>query len=164
MIEEQAVVISCEGDSAEVETQRKSACGDCSASGVCGTAAVTQMFGNRRSVLRVANPIAARPGDRVVIGVEDSVITYASFISYMVPVFALILTAILSQFIAARLGVVATEPYAILGGLFGLTFGLLLVRRFSNRINQDRRYQPAILRLARNTVTVDFKPDANNLQ
>ncbi len=156
MIEEQAVVVSCEEGYAEVETQRKSACGDCSASGACGTAAVAQMFGKRKSLLRVANPIDAQPGDRVVLGVEDSVVMRASFVSYMLPVFSLITTAVLGKFGAAYLGATTTEPYAVLGGLFGLTIGLLLVRGFSRRIGHDRRYQPIILRQARDSVQVDF--------
>jgi sigma-E factor negative regulatory protein RseC len=156
MIEEQAVVVSCEGGYAEVETQRKSACGDCAASGACGTAAVTQMFGNRKSLLRVANPIGAQPGDRVVLGVEDSVVMRASFVSYMLPVFSLISMAVLGKFGAAYLGATSTEPYAVLGGLFGLTIGLLLVRGFSRRIGHDRKYQPIILRQVRDRVWVDL--------
>lgn len=159
MIEEQAVVVSSSGDYAEVETQRKSACGDCSATGTCGTAAMAQMFGKRKSLLKVANPIAAQPGDRVILGIEDSVITRASFVSYMLPVFALILTAILGQLGAAQMGAPVTEPYAILGGLFGLIIGLLLVRGYSRRIDRDRRYQPIILRQVRDSVRVDFNPE-----
>ena len=159
MIEEQAVVVSCEGDYAEVETQRKSTCGDCSASGACGTAAVAQMFGKRKTLLKVANPIDAQPGDRVVLGIEDSMVTRASFVSYMLPVFALILTAILGRLGAAQLGATATEPYAVLGGLLGLIIGLFLVRGFSQRIGHDRRYQPVILRQARDSVKVDFIPE-----
>jgi len=146
VIEEQALVTRCEGAFAQVETQRSSSCGSCSAKSACGTAALAKVLGSRRSIVRVLNPIDARPGDQVVIGLEESALTRTSFIFYMVPLLALILGAIVAQWIGGQLGIVNTEPVAIAGGLFGLLGGLLGVRRYAESVRHDLRQQPVILR------------------
>ena len=84
MIEETATVVSCEGDLAEVKTERPTACGSCTARQGCGTALLARVLGNREPILRVANPIHAQPGERVVIGVPESGLVLASLLLYLV--------------------------------------------------------------------------------
>ncbi len=157
MIEEQALVIRCDGTFAQVETQRSSSCGSCSAKSACGTAALAKVLGSRRSIVRVLNPIDARPGEQVVIGLEESALTRTSFVFYMVPLLALILGAILAQWIGGQWQFVNTEPFAIAGGLLGLLGGLLWVRRYAKSIRHDPQQQPIILRRS-GEVEIHFKP------
>ena len=70
MIEETAVVVAVHGDLAEVETERRTACGDCEAKTGCGSALFARMFGKRRVRLQVLNRIQAVPGERVVLGFQ----------------------------------------------------------------------------------------------
>ena len=148
MIEEQALVVDCEGEFALVETERSSSCGNCSARGACGTAALSKVLGSRRSRVRVLNPVGARPGDEVVIGLEESTLTRTSFVFYMLPLLALILGAIAARWLGGWLGGADPEPFAIFGGVAGLALGLLMVRRFARGVQHDPRHQPTILRHA----------------
>ncbi len=158
MIEEMAVVIRCEDGYAFVETEPKSACGSCSATGVCGTSALSKVLGNKRSAVKALNPIGAEPGDNVVVGVQEPALVNTSLMFYLVPIVTMILTAIFTQEIARWMGSSSVELFSMLGGLLGLTGGLYLSRRFAERVSRDERYQAVILRYA-NKVKVNFTSD-----
>ncbi len=156
MIEELATVTACEGGVAEVQAQRRSACGDCAASNGCGVKALAGVIGNRRMVIRVLNPIGARPGEQVVIGLGESVITKASLASYLMPLAGLFLFALLGREIGLWLDIASEELLSIAGGLSGLLLGFGWLRRFSERLRQDARYQAVILRHA-GTAEIPFR-------
>ena len=148
MIEETAVIIECEGDYALAETERSSICGSCSSKAACDTASLReQAEDGQDTVLRVLNPLDVQPGDRVVIGFEESALTKASLAFYAVPLAGFILFALMGQGIAQKLEVSA-EPVAVLGGILGLTLGLLWLRRFAAKASQDEHYQAVVLRRA----------------
>ena len=69
MIEENGVVAATEGESAWVETSRQSACGSCSATKGCGTGSLSRFFAGRAHRVRVRNPVGAKVGDEVVVGI-----------------------------------------------------------------------------------------------
>ncbi len=146
MIEERVTVTASDGTFAQVSTQRVSSCGSCAARGACGTSALARLLGSRRTSVRVLNPIGARPGDEVVIGLQESVLTRTSFAFYMIPLLSLILFAILGKWLAGELQFDSTEPGAILGGLFGLAAGMVWLRGYAGRISRDRQHQAVILR------------------
>ncbi len=149
MIEETAVVTRCDGEFAEVEAQRKSSCSSCGAKGSCGSGALSEVFGRKSSVMRVRNPIGAHPGDQVVVGLDDAMLTRASLAAYAVPVLALLAGAILGQGVGGWLGSgSASEAWAIVGGIGGLAIGFLWLSHYSRRLAADPRYQPVILRQA----------------
>lgn len=147
MIEERGRVIATEGEFALVEAQRESACGHCKVQSGCGTSLLSRFVGNRHNRLRVANPVDAKPGDSVVIGLNENALTGASVTLYLLPILALIAAAVAGQLLAHGIGLTSTEPASIVGGLLGLTAGLVLARRRANRLQGDRRQQAVILRL-----------------
>ncbi len=157
MIEESGVVIKCTGEFADVETERKSSCGGCSANVVCGTAVLAKVFGRRRSIVRVVNSIEAKEGDMVVVGLQDGVLVRSSFVFYIVPIITMIAGAILSEVFAGRLGLTITEPISIIGGLLGLMLGLWLARRFSDKVSTDEHYQVVMLRHEHQSACVEVK-------
>jgi sigma-E factor negative regulatory protein RseC len=148
MIEETAVVKSTEGDYATVETFRTTSCGSCDARTTCGTSALARVFGKRRSMIRVRNPIAARTGDRVVVGIREDALTFASFIFYILPLLALFAGALAGQALAVEINADSTEPLSVLGGLLGLMGGLGWLRHYSMRPDRSGKYQAVILRQA----------------
>lgn len=148
MIEETALVTSRDGAFARVETRRNTACGDCHASTACGMSLLSKFFGYRTVSLRALNPIDARLGDEVVVGLEESALTRASVIFYLVPILLLILFAVVGQLLAESYGFVSAEPGSAVGGLLGLLMGLVLARRNAIRANRNSRNQAVILRLA----------------
>ncbi len=161
MIEESGVVINCAGEFADVETERKSSCGGCSASGVCGAGVLAKVFGRRRSIVRVVNSIDAQAGDRVVVGLPDGALVRGSFVFYVVPLLTMIVGAMLGEASSVALGFASTEPFSIIGGLLGLICGMFLARIFSDRVSSDERYQVVMLRHDRRSVGVEVKAPNN---
>jgi sigma-E factor negative regulatory protein RseC len=141
MLETPAVVLKTEARSALVEADFAGGCGSgMCAKGGCGTALLAQMFSQKpRAPLRVANPIDARIGERVIVGVEEGSLLRATLLVYLLP---------LALFLAgASAGGQAADgdAPAVLGGLAGLFLGWLAARRWSRR---PQGGQPVILRRA----------------
>ena len=146
MIEERGQIISCEGEYAWVETQRKSACSSCSANKGCGTGALSKFYGDRFSKVRVLNSINAAPGDVVVIGLREDALVRGSLAIYGVPLLGLILMAMLGKAIAAEMAMQQADGLIALFGMAGLMLGFYFVRQFNRKISHDDRYQPVVLR------------------
>lgn len=155
MIEESAIVTATEGEFARVETQRATSCGSCEAKRSCGTSALAKVFGNRRTVVEVLNPIGAVSGDRVIVGLDESVLTRASFLFYIVPLLLLLAGGIVGQSIAEQFNYQSTEPLSIVGGLLGLLIGLAWIRRLATRNIKNSAYQAVILRQAGSVHVID---------
>jgi sigma-E factor negative regulatory protein RseC len=148
MIEESARVITCEEGFAIVETQVKAACGGCKAQSGCSTSILAGLFKRRHNRLKVLNPIQALPGQRVIIGLPEQSLVSISLIAYLLPLFSMLLGAIGFQEAAVYWQWRGGELASIIGGLSGLTLGLMLLRRFSHHHAQDPSYQAVILRRA----------------
>jgi len=150
MIEEKATIVAVEPGYAWVETQRKSTCGQCSARAGCGTSVIAKVVGNRLARVRALNPHAFSNGQNVVVGVTENTLVKSAFVVYMTPLFALFAGAGLPL----MLGVEA-DGLSVLAGLAGFAAGLLWVRKFSQRISSDARYQAVVLRSC--SQSVNFK-------
>lgn len=148
MIEESAKVVKLSTDAVWVETQRRSACGQCAAGNSCGTAVLGKVLGNKRNIVRVLNPSNTRVsvGDDVIIGIEEKALVRGSFALYMVPLLSLFLFAALGQVMAKQLLINNVELMSLLSGFFGLFVGFVWVRVFSRSIGNDVGYQPVVLR------------------
>lgn len=146
MIEESATVLACQEGYAIVETQVKAACGSCQAESSCSTSVLSGLFKRRQNSLKVLNPIQAKPGERVIIGLQERALVIVSLVAYLMPLVCMILLAITLQAAAEYWHWPNTELASIGGGLFGLTIGLILLKRFSSRSQRKPYYQAVILR------------------
>jgi len=146
MIEETALVIKCQDDYAWVETTRKSACDHCSMNKGCGTGAISKVFGEKRSRLKVLNNIEASVGDSVLIGIDESALLTGSFLVYLVPILSLLAFALLGEQMASQWLVENRDLMAIIFGLFGLVLSMLWVRHRTAQPEHARRFQAVILR------------------
>jgi sigma-E factor negative regulatory protein RseC len=154
VIEETALVVSVSEDLAEVETQRRHACGSCDVKAGCGTSLLANVFGNRRTRIQVLNRIQARPGDQVIIGLDEGPFLRAAFALYAVPLLAMIGGALLGEWLALRSATANTEPASLLGGLLGFLLGLGWLRLFARRSRRDVRYRAVVLRKATTSLRV----------
>jgi sigma-E factor negative regulatory protein RseC len=146
MIEESGRVLAVRGELAEVESQRRSACGGCAATSSCGTSLLERYFGRRRLILEAHNPIGAEPGDSVVVGVPEDTVVGAAFAAYLVPLAALIAGGILGSALAGVIAPGAVQGLSILGGAAGFAAALWWLGRFSRARAADARYRAVILR------------------
>ena len=148
MIEESAQVIAVEGDSGEyvwVETQRQSACGGCAANHACGTATLAKVLGRRRTRVRALNHGGAQVGDHVIIALDESALLRGSVALYAVPLAALLAASVIGALLSQRLQI-DNESLTIALGIGGLLAGLWWLKGFTQRVRDDRRYQPVVLR------------------
>lgn len=155
MIEEPATVISIDDDYAVVETQQRAACGACASASSCSTSVLSGLFKRRLNRLRVSNPIHAKPGTRVIIGVEENAFLKISFLVYLLPLVCMIVMAILMQAVATNFIWLTGELPQVVGGLLGLIGGFFLLRLFAGQNQDQPGYQAVILRSA-DTASVDF--------
>lgn len=147
MIEQTALVISTRGDLAEVQGEHQGACGGCSGGGACATSLIARYFGRRRPVLQVRNPVGARPGDQVIIGLPEGTLLKASALAYLAPLLAMVGAAIAGARIADLLAPAHAQGLSILAGLGGLVAALAWLARL-NRPGSSLAEQcrPRILR------------------
>ncbi|MES9993939.1 MAG: SoxR reducing system RseC family protein [Candidatus Thiodiazotropha sp.] len=158
MIEEPATVVSVDDGYALVETQQSPACGACSSAGSCSTSVVSGLFKRRHTRLKVSNPIAAKPGERVIIGLAEGALLKISFLAYLLPLLCMILMALLMQALVTRFLWQLGELPQVAGGLFGLIAGFYLLRKLAGQRRDKPGYQAVILRLA-DAKTVAFSEE-----
>ncbi|MDH5784760.1 MAG: SoxR reducing system RseC family protein [Chromatiales bacterium] len=151
MIEESGVVVALDGDHAIVETSRRSSCGECETKG-CGTGTLSQILGRKSQQLRVKNPVSARPGERVVLGISESALIRGSMAVYMVPLMALLFGGLLGEQVGSQLGA-GGEGVTILFALLALGLSLLWLGRFNREAATDERYNAVIVRVETSPLT-----------
>jgi len=146
MLEETAQVVRIKGDEVWVETQRRSSCASCSAEKGCGTATLSKVLGNRRNVVRVLSAIPLGVGDQVVIGIREQALVRGSLAVYAVPILLLLLGGLIGELGAEQLIWQNAEFASVTLGISGLIAGLVWLKRFTRRIQNDPNFQPVVLR------------------
>ena len=159
MIEEQACVIALDDGGVWVETQRRSACGQCAANKSCGTALLSKVLGMKRSRVRTLNPKATKVsvGDEVVIGIAEQALTRGSLAIYTLPLVALFIFALLGETLATQLSIGNKDILTAGFGMLGLVLGFLWVKRFSRMVSGDPDYQPILLRRVTSVVPANIQ-------
>lgn len=156
MITESAIVVLIENNHTWIETQRKSACGQCSANKGCGTSVLSKVLGNKLSKMKAINNIDAKVGDEVVVGLNESSLLKGAFIIYMLPLLFLFVFSFLGQLISLNLNVENNEVVVISFAVLGFYLGLRKVRLFSKSVEKNESYQPVILKKSNPPVFVNL--------
>lgn len=156
MITESAVVVLIDNNHTWIETQRKSACGQCSANKGCGTSVLSKVLGNKLSKMKAINNIDAKVGDEVVVGLNESSLLKGAFIIYMLPLLFLFVFSFLGQLISLNLNIENNEIVVISFAVLGFYLGLRRVRLFSKSVEKNESYQPVILKKSNPSVFVNL--------
>lgn len=146
MIEERGRVTAVGRGLAEVECERRSACGSCSVNGACGTSLLERFFGRKPRILSVRNPIGAKPGETVVVGISEGALLQAAFMAYLLPLVTMLGAAAGSAWLADELLPAWSEGLSLLGALVGLVVGLCWAGGLGARHSGDTRFEAVILR------------------
>lgn len=155
MIEETAKVVRIEGEYAFVETEKRAACGSCESQGSCSTTVLAGLFKRRYNHLRVLNTVLAKPGEQVVIGLQEQALLKLSMLAYLLPLIFMILAAIAAQYLIGLFNIQSGELPQVIGGLLGLIGGFFLLRLLAHKNRHDPGYQAVILRHA-DRISVPF--------
>ena len=140
-------------DAAWVETKRQTSCGACAMNKGCGAGMFAKAFGFRSPRLRVLDTQGVEVGDQVVIGIDERALVHGSFAAYMTPILSMLVFAMVGETIAAEWLAMKSDVLTVCFGIAGLVAGLLWVRRYSQRIGHDSRFQPVILQRSDCTVS-----------
>ena len=144
MIEQRARVVSVRDGEARIRTEAQTGCHSCGARSGCGSALIAQMFPARfNQQLKLGTGhlrVQPRPGDHVLIGIDEGYLQKVSLLLYAVPLLGLIGGALAGQLLTG------SEPASILGGLLGLTGTLVSVRWGAERL---LRAAPDAMRILR---------------
>ena len=145
MITENATVVLIENNQTWIETQRKSACGQCSANKGCGTSVLSKVLGTKLSKMKAINKIDAQVGDEVVVGLNEGSLLKGAFIIYMLPLLFLFLFSFIGQLISQNLQIDNSEILVVVFAVLGFYLGMQRVKVFSKSIEKNESYQPVIL-------------------
>ncbi len=132
MIEEIAVVTKKIDSQVHLEIERRTACGICGQTRGCGNATFGKMLGHQQGEIKAQNAINANVGDRVVVGIEESLFLNATILLYVVPLVALFVGAGLAEILFDQ------EFLVILGAILGLFLGFFAVKKYTNRANPKK--------------------------
>lgn len=143
MLTEKARVIAIHSDTALVETRRHTACGGCAVNASCGTGVIARWWGDRPLRLEARNPVGARVGEEVVLGIEEGVVVSGSLLVYALPLVTMLGGGLLGEWL--RLGGGGGEGLTIVLALLGFALGWLIVSRRLSRGRSMERLRPVIL-------------------
>ena len=141
MNEEVGTVREVRGEKALVVTDRQSMCGQCVAKGYCH-----MLGGGKEMIAEALNPIGAKSGDTVRIGIPAGTVAKASFVVYMIPAIGLVGGAALGYVTGTSSGV-DYNLTTLVGCLAGLGISLIVVRLLSNTLGKRPSYQPEIIKI-----------------
>lgn len=142
MITEQGRVDALADGFAWVVCRRQAGCERCAEGHGCGGGLLGRWLGDRlHRVQAVVRSGDVRVGDTVLLGLEPAALVRGALIAYGIPLGALLVGAVLGNWIYPGQG----DLPAIVAAMLGLLSALLIVRRYSRRLLLDPRYQPVVL-------------------
>lgn len=131
MLEETGKVIALQGRYAIIETQQRTACGQCNVGNRCGTSILAGLFGTRRHKVRLINHLGLMEGDLAVIGINESLLLFTAVMAYMLPLLLMIAPAVISSLYGFD------DSISFMVSLIGLFAGM----QVSNRIMGNKDFQ-----------------------
>lgn len=145
MIEEIGTITAVDNDHIWVETQIKTTCQSCVVNDDCGTGAVAKAFSPKTEQLILRCHDAAKVGQKVKLGIPEQHLLNASALVYLLPLLALIGSAVVGQWALPALNLHG-ELWLV---LFTFTVTTLCFLGIKNYIKADKsdRYQPKLLSL-----------------
>ena len=138
MMTEEGMVKRTMGTKAWVVTTRSEMCEACASQGACKV-----LGGGKEMEVEAINTAQAKPGDQVLLTLEDQSLIKLSFLVYMFPILALIAGAALGQKVGPLLSINQELASFGLGAIaFGLAF--VIVRKKDKTLEQTGSTIPRV--------------------
>lgn len=142
MIEEQAQVLDWHNGRALVRVDRSSACGSCKARAACGQGLAQSLSRTTKGhELEVQCSTPLRAGDQVVLAIDENQLVQGAFLVYLLPLLALVVGAVLGQWLQAGEGLSIVLGFAG----FAAAFGWLALR--NRHYAKQACMQPKVVRV-----------------
>jgi sigma-E factor negative regulatory protein RseC len=141
MNEEEGIVREIRDAKALVVTDRRSMCGQCAAHGFC-----EMIGGGKEMIAEATNPLGAKAGDTVKIGIPHGTVTKASTVVYLIPALGLVGGAALGYYVG-KLNGFDINVAALIGSVAGIGAAMIWVRRLSSALSKKPSFQPQIIKI-----------------
>lgn len=148
MIEETAIVVAVENDTAVLQTQRRSACQSCSVKQGCGTSVLSKVVGQRSTQIKLVNTIKAAVGDEVLLAMEENALVQSSLLMYALPLVMMLIFAVVGEY-WAEANQFSNELITILFAVAGFVIAMLITRLMIHSSRLKHRIQPRMVRIMR---------------
>lgn len=133
--QQEGMVLEVSGCMAKVKTSRHNDCENC---GACP--------GNSAMVLDARNSIGAKPGQRVLVEIKEINMLKAAFTVYILPLFAVLVGAVIGDFVGGFLGIEESIS-RFAGGLVAAVLSIWYIKYYDNSVRMDDKMQPVIIRI-----------------
>lgn len=140
MLEETGRVVSIEGDYVLIETKQRSACEQCETQNGCATSVLSELFKNRRNLIRLENNLGLVENDQVVLGIDQHRLIVAAFKAYLMPV------ALMAIFGVFASNMSESDLFCLVFSVLGLLLGLGISGRQASVKNDDSSGDIVLLR------------------
>jgi len=140
MIKEEAIVVACFKDKAEIEIIRTKPCALCGQTQGCGIGLWGKIFSHKKNNIFLANHINAKAGDKVILSIEESYLLRTSLLLYGIPLISMFLGMVL----LSSLSISLKDLYALFGGIAGFILGMFIVKLITKR-QHDRLFKEAVM-------------------
>lgn len=142
MLEQTAIVMEVTPGYVMVESQRKSTCQGCGIKKACGTSLLDNLFATSRVRMKVRDEIGVKPGDEVMIAIDENSLVKVSALMYLLPLLMLFLFAGLAgELLDMR------ETYVFLAGLTGMLAGFYVIKRLAPVILAFSETEPVVTKV-----------------
>jgi sigma-E factor negative regulatory protein RseC len=135
--QEVAEVSYVEGEFVFLKTSNQSSCSECSSKSSCGSARLFKPLVEAQE-FKIKNTLGLKVGDSVVLGLPPSTLLQGTFLVYLIPLFTLILFAVLGKIIGG-------EGISIIAGVAGLVISLLMVNKYLSKRVITEQFTPKML-------------------
>jgi sigma-E factor negative regulatory protein RseC len=140
MIKEEAIVVACDKDKAEIEIIRTKPCGLCGQTQGCGIGLWGKIFSHKKNNIFLVNHINAKVGDKVILSIEENYLLRTSLLLYGIPLISMFLGMVL----LSSLSISLKDLYALFGGIAGFILGMFIVKLITKR-QHDRLFKEAVM-------------------
>ncbi|WP_407331351.1 SoxR reducing system RseC family protein [Enterovibrio sp. 27052020O] len=128
-----------------VRCQQKTSCGSCASKSSCGTGIVSNALPGKVLDIRVPSVKSVAVGSLIEIGLEEQTVLKSAMLVYILPLLSAIAGAILGQYLSTLMSI--GEGIVILSSALAGIAGVAVARHFSNKLEQDTRTTPTLLRI-----------------
>ncbi len=149
MIEEQAQVVEISGEQLVLQVQTQSACGSCAASKGCGTSVLSKVVGGKFTRFQAENNIDAELGDTVIVGISEDALLTGSMMMYVVPIIAMMLFALLSDYLLPA-SADSRDLLIAVTAIIGFAVGSYTSKCYFQSRSNIQRFTPVVLRKVAN--------------
>jgi sigma-E factor negative regulatory protein RseC len=144
MVEQQARVITVEGDQLVLEAETQSSCQACEVKSGCGTSVLSKWVGKKFTRFHAQNTVDASVGDQVVVGLSETALVQGSLAIYFLPLLGMICFALVADVLISPGG--SHDLMVALSAFAGFGVALVLCRAYlaNDRLKDD--LTPVVLR------------------